>query len=203
MAGLLKLEWIKEHVAYDGDGCLFWPFGKDDKGYGMVSVGTRVARKSHRVMCQMVNGDPPTPSHHAAHECGNGHLGCVHPKHLKWKTPEENQQDTVLHGTTRKKGTPRQKLSDAQVAEIRAARGQKSRADLSAEYGVRTETIDRIWAGKARTGKPWRSNRHIASNVRPGLVSRAKEMRAAGRTYEHIASTLGIARLTARTMVYE
>lgn len=200
---LTRLAWIRQHLDYEGEECLFWPFGKDDKGYGILSVGHGKVRKAHRVMCSLVNGDPPTPEHHAAHSCGKGHLGCIHPKHLSWKTPEENQQDAILHGTVRKKGTPRQKLSEAQVAEIRSLRGEKNRTELSEMFGVRTETIDRIWAGKARTGQARRPNTPIPSDLRPGMVLRAKEMRKDGKTYDHIAATLGVARLTARTMIRE
>lgn len=203
MSKMLNFDWLKAQVGFDGAECLIWPFGRDDKGYGILSIGDGNIKKAHRVMCALVNGEPPTPKHHAAHLCGNGHLACIHPKHLVWKTPEENQQDIRIHGRARRKGTPRQKLSEEQVAEIRSLRPEMSRAELAEMFGVRTETIDRICAGKARTGKPWRPNKPIPATVRPGLVVRAKEMRAAGSTYDHIASTLGVARLTARTMVYE
>lgn len=200
---LTRLAWLREHINHVGEGCLIWPFGRDDKGYGILSVGKGKVRKAHRVMCAIVHGDPPTPEHHAAHSCGNGHLGCIHPRHLSWKTPEENQQDTILHGRVRQKGTPRQKLTEEQVAQIRALRGEKNRAEVAAMFGVRTETIDRIWAGKARTGLPRRPNTPIAPGLRPAMVARAKEMRAAGNTYQHIGDTLGVARLTARTMSRE
>ena len=202
MTKLTRLDWLKEHVAHDGDGCLFWPFGKDDKGYGILSVGSGVVRKAHRIMCKMVNGEPPDESYHAAHECGNGHLGCVHPKHLVWKTPEQNQADTVKHGTCRQRGRSFRKLTDADVAAIRSARGQRSRSDLSRQYDVRTETIDRIWSGRTRN-RPPRYSRPYPADVRASLGKMGAEMRAAGMAYDAIALRLGVSRGTAKTMIRE
>lgn len=88
------LRWLLDHVEYPEKGCLIWPFARDGKGYG--SLGKKGA---HRRMCEIVNGPAPTPKHHAAHSCGNGHLGCVHPRHVRWATCSENQMDRFLHGT--------------------------------------------------------------------------------------------------------
>lgn len=38
--------WICEHVAFDGDECLDWPFSKD-RGYGKLSLNG-VMWKAHR-----------------------------------------------------------------------------------------------------------------------------------------------------------
>jgi hypothetical protein len=50
-------------------------------------------------MCKLVNGDPPA-GYETAHSCGNGHLRCITPKHLHWKTPAQNQQENSKRGNT-------------------------------------------------------------------------------------------------------
>jgi len=75
------LAWLKERVAYDGEECLIWPFSGNHQGYGHLGYFGKVV-KAHRLMCILAHGEPPTPEHHAAHSCGRGHLGCVHPGHL-------------------------------------------------------------------------------------------------------------------------
>lgn len=112
-------DWLAEHVHHQGDECLIWPFGRNGRGYGAVGQdGDRVG--AHRAMCILAHGQPPTPEHHAAHSCGNGHLGCVHPGHLSWRTPAENQQDRLKHGTSsRGTGNACAKINESQVREIR------------------------------------------------------------------------------------
>ena len=48
-----------------------------------------------RVVCEEVNGQPPSSKHHAAHNTPNGCVGtnCVNGGHLRWATAKENQQD--------------------------------------------------------------------------------------------------------------
>jgi hypothetical protein len=75
--------------------CLFWPYSRDNHGYAQISTGER-PRRVHRLVCIEVHGKPPR-KHEAAHTCGNGHLGCVNPLHLKWKTHADNQRDILVH----------------------------------------------------------------------------------------------------------
>lgn len=144
--------WLRDHVGHQGDACLIWPMCRDDKGYGLVSID-RKSRKASRVMCEMVNGPPPTPAHQAAHECGNGHEGCVHPQHLFWKTPAENQADAVRLGhIARKPGEPKFKLTAEQVSEIRALKGCMTQTELGLIFGVTSRHI-----GKIHRGVTWRN----------------------------------------------
>lgn len=91
------IKWLREHVGYQGDDCLVWPFSRRKDGYGQVGVDGFVS-KAHNVMCELVHGPAPSRNHMACHECGNGHLGCVHPKHVFWRTHAENMRDMVRHG---------------------------------------------------------------------------------------------------------
>jgi hypothetical protein len=90
------LKWLQEHVDYDSDECLTFPF---DRGrMGRVTLNGRRMVAS-RAMCILAHGDPPTPTHHAAHFCGKGHESCVNPSHLRWATSKENNRDKIAHGT--------------------------------------------------------------------------------------------------------
>lgn len=124
---------------HTGDACLIWPFFRNHEGYGVLGYFGKV-RKAHRVMCILVNGEPPDPKLVTAHSCGNGHLGCVHPQHVSWKTIRQNRLDANLHGTGNAPAPRR--LTIDQVETIRAS--SKSYIALAAEFGVKVPTIGKI-----------------------------------------------------------
>lgn len=137
--------WIHAHVGYDGRDCLIWPFYRDKyRGYGTLGFEGRNL-KAHRVMCELVNGRPPSPAHVPAHSCGNGHLGCVHPRHLSWKTRSGNQLDRRQHGTIPPKTWGFEgKLTDSQVMQIFALRGRHSTYEIGTMFGISFQTVGRI-----------------------------------------------------------
>lgn len=140
--------WLQEHVDYDGAGCLTWPFARNLDGYAVLDF-----RGEHmlggRAMCLLAHGEPPTSVHQAAHSCGRGDQGCVHPKHLSWKTVAENHADKRLHGThaTGEKVNGA-KLSADEVAEIRSFKGRETQRALAAKFGVSRSEIGLIHQGK-------------------------------------------------------
>jgi hypothetical protein len=143
--------WLRDHVSHAGDDCLTWPFSDDGRGYGTVCYCGK-NYKAHRMMCEIAHGAAPTPEHHAAHSCGNGHLKCVNPRHLSWKTPKENAADSVKHGTARfGSGRKRFTLTPEQVVEIRALKGTKTQDEIGAMFGVGGRQI-----GKIHRGVTWR-----------------------------------------------
>jgi len=142
--GESNYDWIVANKDHDGVECLVWPFSRVvDTGRGQVGHDGKV-RRAHRLMCEIVNGPPPSPEHHAAHECGNGHLGCINPKHLSWKTPSENQQDRTRHG--RRKDFKR-KLTTTQVAEIILLENSDTKENIAKRYGVSRMTVSKIHGG--------------------------------------------------------
>lgn len=138
-----NMAWILAHVDHQGPDCLIWPFGKTDTGYGQLGHMGKV-HKAHRVMCEKAHGPPPSPEHEAAHDCGNGMGGCIHPGHLEWKTPSENQFDRARHGTavTSRYGSVG-KLTKMQRQEIIDLKGKLPQREIAKMYGVHFETISR------------------------------------------------------------
>jgi hypothetical protein len=154
MAGRSRtVKWLLDHVGYDGEDCLIWPFSKDNRGYAQLAYKGKV-RRGHRVICEFVNGPPPTRLHQAAHNCGKGNLGCVHPKHVEWKTATENQLDRRRHGTHGCGAGKRGSVTPEQVREIRALKGELTQRALAERYGISDATVRGI-----QTGRWWK---HVA-----------------------------------------
>ena len=64
-------------VTYVGDDCLIWPFYRDKDGYAGPLLINGKQKRINRLLCELVNGPPPTATSEAAHNCNNGRLGCV------------------------------------------------------------------------------------------------------------------------------
>ena len=133
--GTLKAYLDNVVIPYEGDDCLIWPYAKTGSGYGHLKINGRQIG-AHRLACAAVNGSPPTPKHLAAHSCGNGHLGCVNPRHLAWKTVKENSDDQLIHNTRPTKLTPEDVLTILQDTRNNAA--------IARDYGVSTPSIRSI-----------------------------------------------------------
>lgn len=100
------------------DECILWPFAKNSAGYGHLIWDGRHTLV-HRIVCESVNGPAPEDRPIAAHSCGNGHLSCMNPRHLRWATSQENTSDAAEHGTKMfGEKTPWSRLTDSLVREI-------------------------------------------------------------------------------------
>lgn len=134
------LAWIKQHVNHDSDECLIWPFARFANGYG-AACDTNASN----IMCQEAYGPAPDDAPFALHSCGNGSLGCVHPKHLRWGTQAENMQDSVEDGTRcRGESQHYHKLTEDNVRDIRRLRGVIKQKDIASQFGIDPETVRRI-----------------------------------------------------------
>ncbi|HSC56993.1 MAG TPA: HNH endonuclease [Nitrospira sp.] len=136
--------WLLAHLHYEGEECLIWPFSRPN-GYGMLGHFGNTYY-AHRLMCEWVNGPAPSERHEAAHNCGNGDKGCVHPKHVAWKTPSENQADRAEHGTKNRGRLG--ELTPEQRAQIRALRGIKTQEEIAAMFGTTRSNVCHIQRGK-------------------------------------------------------
>lgn len=138
--------WLMDHLSYDGEGCLIWPFGKT--AYSAVKVrGEQIG--AHRLMCRLAHGEAPEDKPLAAHSCGKAHEGCVHPKHLRWASFVDNAADAIRHGTwAHGESIPAAKLREDDVRQIRKLRGTKSQWDIARQFGVTQSAISCIYRNK-------------------------------------------------------
>jgi hypothetical protein len=138
------LAWLLAHKDHQGDGCLTWPFGVKSNGYGQLFYhGKNVG--AHRLMCEIAHGAPAGNVNSAAHICGKGHLACVNPRHLQWKTPRENHADKILHGTHLSgEMMGGSTLTNGEVIAIIALRGKLPLAQVAELFGTTTGQVSRI-----------------------------------------------------------
>ena len=101
------MEWLLDHVSFEGEECLIWPFNKQNGYAGCISADGR-RQYACRVMCKLAHGPAPTPKHEVAHSCGKGDEACINPKHLRWATSAENGADRKLHTLQRKALQPKE-----------------------------------------------------------------------------------------------
>lgn len=142
-------KWFIDHIDHpDTPECLIWPFNRPDGRAQIWWNGTN--QLASRVMCEIVNGQAPSHEHHAAHSCGKAYDGCIHPKHLRWATPKENEADKLLHGTrARGESHGMAKLTEADIPLIRAACG--TLYEIGDRFGIHYST-----AGLIRSRKIWK-----------------------------------------------
>lgn len=142
--------WIKAHIAFDGPDCLLWPFAKT-KGYGKATDENGTSDYACRIMCESVNGPPPFQNADSAHSCGNGHLGCVHPKHLRWATKTQNALDRYEHGTMRLGANVHNAvLTEAMVLEARRLKSQGLPiTQIASRLGGSYEALKQMFQGKS------------------------------------------------------
>lgn len=165
----------------DGLGpCWVWIGARDELGYGSINRRTYGEGSAHRYSWVLHNG-AIEPGRIVMHHCDNP--GCVRPEHLALGTHQDNMNDKVQkqrqargethgdryargsrHGAAthpekfRGEGNCKAKLTEAQVAEIRARVGRRNGAALAREFGVNKTTINaikhgRIWpASTAQSG---------------------------------------------------
>jgi len=178
-------EWIEAHVDYPHqDWCLMWPFFRDKNGRAVIS--TDGAYFAHTMMCQLIHGDPPSGEHGTAHSCGNGHLGCVNPWHLSWKTQADNLADCVKHGTQPKTFLgPRGHFSMAQVAEIKRQLETRTQLSIAHQYRVTESTISDIARGRYYSRPP------KVNYWEPEEDAKLREAFSQGMNFSQIAEIVG------------
>lgn len=143
------MQYLTEAVlTYEGSECLIWPYTRDPGGYGRIWDGQQTVLV-HHLVCDRTHGLRPSSRHEAAHSCGNGHGGCVNPRHLRWATPTENQRDRVEHGTSnRGERCAAAKLTEADIRLIRSLSLTLSHQEIAEQFGVSRPHIGDIIRGK-------------------------------------------------------
>jgi len=146
-------QWLQARIKCRRKRCLIWPGCRDSHGYAQLGVKGKVL-KAHLVMCEWAHGPRPSPDHQASHSCGNGHIGCVNPNHLSWKTRRENHLDRRKHGTAATARNGRRGIVTVQMAtEILKLRPIATQDRIARRFGISKPTVRRIFAGKTQAAK--------------------------------------------------
>lgn len=141
--------FLEAAIVSETDKCINWPFAVTQGGYGQITIdGNQL--KTHVEVCERVHGYRANPEFEVRHLCGNGHLGCINPRHLKWGTRKENCEDMLTHGTRRMGETfPTAKLLNDEVGEVRRrlAAGERN-CDIARLFGVGVNVIEGVKYGR-------------------------------------------------------
>lgn len=159
--------WVSEHLDYQGDDCLIWPFARSSDGHGNIYINKNKTESLAAYICELARGPKPTPEHQAAHRCGNGHLACGNRNHLRWATIKENAEDRDLHDRTahgERSGTA--KLTWPQVREIRRLHHILTQPELAERYSVSVHTIDAV-----QNWRTWRRDPLLTAAPSPSSTS--------------------------------
>lgn len=135
------------------ESCWLWTAAKDQKGYGKLQVGT-MKRPRYVVASRLsweIHEGPIPPGIFVLHRCDEP--SCVRPDHLFLGRAADNAADKVRKGRqTKGSRNPSAKLTEAQVAEIKAMDwGITSQAAVARRYGVSHVAIWKIVNGKTWT----------------------------------------------------
>lgn len=135
------IQWIRDHATYEGDDCLTWPFSTANAGYGKIREGGKDTPASRR-MCIEAHGEPPAPGMEAAHSCGNGHLGCINPRHLRWKTKRENlaERERVRKGGAHSNA----KIGPVDVLGVRLMAKSHPYGEVAKQFGLSPIHVGKI-----------------------------------------------------------
>lgn len=142
------LEWLCTHVSHEGDDCLTWPYATGSDGAGVVTYDGR-QQSAAAVMCFLAHGEPPTPLHEAAHNCGKGHEACINPGHLRWATRSENHADKHIHGTALcGERHPWARITEDDVRFMRTMKGRMPVPEMARQFGIGTSAVYAILSRK-------------------------------------------------------
>lgn len=147
-------KFIEDAAKTDSNECIAYPFYRNSSGYGWMLYGSS-NKGSHVVVAILAHGPKPSPKHEACHTCGNGHEGCVNPKHIYWGLRSDNVRDAYAHGTAfGGKHSPHgqhayaAKYDDDTISGIRTALlTGETMTSISKRTGVSQSHISRIKRG--------------------------------------------------------
>jgi hypothetical protein len=132
-------------------GCIVWTGYVCRSGYGKIWY-TGKNPLAHRVAWELAHGPIPAGLH-VCHRCDN--RPCVNVDHLFLGTNADNMADRnakgrARGGSMRGEAHPFAKLTNADVAAIRAARGVEKGRETASRFGVSPSRVSMI-----QTGKVW------------------------------------------------
>lgn len=132
------------------DDCVLWPLAHGGRGYPRIRRHGKTIY-AHRYILGLATGDVGEGMF-CAHAPGICHTPlCVNPRHLRWATAKENQDDRVADGTHNiGSQNPMSKLSEADVVAIFYAEG--THRPIAERFGVSPGVVSAI-----KLGKTWKT----------------------------------------------
>jgi len=142
----------------DPDGCWIWTGTLDKNGYGVIKDEAKKSTRVHRAMFLRYNGPIPDDKPFILHTCDNP--PCCNPAHLRAGTAQENSDDMVAKGRSKKSAgcfKPGQQAGDKnhtakltweQVRQIRALPKPWSLKEIGIAYGITPESVSNILRNK-------------------------------------------------------
>lgn len=141
------VNFLSDAISSNTQECILSPYSRNKGGYSRVNIKGKTIL-SHVFVLESVSKKKLKINNEVIHSCGNGHLGCVNPKHLSWGTREQNVKDAILHGS---KHSGSKKFSDREVSEMRKL--LKEGVDhftVSEKYNISPSYLNKIRLNKAR-----------------------------------------------------
>lgn len=137
------------------DECWPWIGNRNYEGYGVVYMGRGQLKRPHRLLYELLHGKLDSKTC-VCHTCDNP--PCCNPRHLFAGTIADNNRDRKNKGrypwSAEAKGRRKkynQKLTDADVSAIRAARlGGERLESIAARFGVSRGYVGHIVNGRSR-----------------------------------------------------
>jgi hypothetical protein len=141
--GITPLERLEDQIFYSPDGC--WYFLGPDYSTGYSSFYLNKLIGAHRA-AYILYKSPIPKGLHVLHTCDN--RKCVNPDHLFLGSNADNIADKVSKNRQyRPFGTksPKAKLNQESVAEIRRLKGIDRYLDIAKRFNVSPSHIHKIW----------------------------------------------------------
>lgn len=118
---------------------------KDCDGYRLICFRESTPEKIAPIVCEAFHGARPegAVTRHANGKCDDDRA-----ENLSWGTQQENIDDKRAHGTVaagEKHG--RAKLTNAQIAEVRALKGHAIQREVAKQFGVSRGYVGQLWSG--------------------------------------------------------
>jgi len=135
-------EKLNDYTVVRPSGCIEW-VGATAHGYGNINLGGNKWRLAHRVAWELEHG-PVQDGLWVLHSCDNPL--CVNVEHLFLGTHDDNMEDMVSKGRSRK-GVEHHnaRLCDQDVCDIRYRHAAgENRQKIAADYGIAPGYVNKI-----------------------------------------------------------
>lgn len=159
--GPVRMEIIGHDIQRTARGCIEWPYGRQQAGYGTLvdnKLGTSIVSRQVLLLTQ---GPPPESEgrYLACHSCDNP--PCIAPEHLRWGTEQDNMEDRTLRGRMPNYAGSRNPNAiltedDIHLIDARLSAGE-SQASVALAFGIAQTNVAAI-----RSRKSWR---HVEPRV--------------------------------------